>query len=66
MEPLGGAEFAPQTTYLNTSSTGLIPARTVAAMKQALDAAAGGGPAADLAWEAVEEARAAFARLTGV
>ncbi|MEU1788734.1 aminotransferase class V-fold PLP-dependent enzyme [Streptomyces sparsogenes] len=62
----GGAEFAPQATYLNTSSTGLTPARAVAAMKEALDATAGGGPAADLAWEAVEEARAAFARLTGV
>ncbi|QLH20993.1 aminotransferase class V-fold PLP-dependent enzyme [Streptomyces sp. Rer75] len=66
MESLAGAEFAPQTTYLNTASSGLIPARSVAAMKAALDDAAAGGPYADVAFEAVEETRAAYARLVGV
>ncbi|QKV95641.1 aminotransferase class V-fold PLP-dependent enzyme [Streptomyces sp. NA02950] len=66
MESLAGAEFAPQTTYLNTASSGLIPARSVTAMKAALDEAAAGGPAADVAFEAVEETRAAYARLVGV
>ncbi|MFI0819961.1 aminotransferase class V-fold PLP-dependent enzyme [Streptomyces sp. NPDC021098] len=66
MESLAGAEFAPQTTYLNTASGGLIPARSVAAVKAALDDAAAGGPYADVAFEAVEETRAAYARLVGV
>ncbi|MCP9208228.1 aminotransferase class V-fold PLP-dependent enzyme [Streptomyces sp. NEAU-Y11] len=66
MESLSGAEFAPQTTYLNTASSGLIPARSVAAMKAALDDAAAGGPAADVAFQAVEETRAAYARIVGV
>ncbi|MET8010494.1 aminotransferase class V-fold PLP-dependent enzyme [Streptomyces sp. NPDC005271] len=66
MESLAGAEFAPQTTYLNTASSGLIPARSVAAVKAALDDAAAGGRFIDQAFEAVEEARAAYARLVGV
>ncbi|MET7763828.1 aminotransferase class V-fold PLP-dependent enzyme [Streptomyces sp. NPDC005393] len=66
MESLAGADFAPQTTYLNTASSGLIPARSVAAMKAALDDAAAGGRFIDQAFEAVEEARAAYARLVGV
>ncbi|WP_199831031.1 aminotransferase class V-fold PLP-dependent enzyme [Streptomyces sp. NBRC 110028] len=66
MESLAGAEFAPQTTYLNTASSGLIPARSVAAMKAALDDAAAGGRVTDMAFESVEETRAAYARLAGV
>jgi selenocysteine lyase/cysteine desulfurase len=66
MESLAGAEFAPQTTYLNTASSGLIPARSVAAVKAALDDAAAGGPYTDAAFEAVEQSRAAYARLVGV
>src|SRR4051812_8573328 len=66
MESLVGAEFAPQTTYLNTASSGLIPARSVAAMKAVLDDAAAGGPVVDVAFEAVESTRAAYARLVGL
>ncbi|MEU1803996.1 aminotransferase class V-fold PLP-dependent enzyme [Streptomyces sp. NPDC019937] len=66
MESLAGAEFAPQTTYLNTASSGLIPARSVAAMKAALDDAAAGGRVTDAAFASVEETRAAYARLVGV
>ncbi|WAP55340.1 aminotransferase class V-fold PLP-dependent enzyme [Streptomyces sp. S465] len=66
MESLAGAEFAPQTTYLNTASSGLMPARAVAAMKAVLDDAAAGGPVADVAFDAVEQSRAGYARLVGV
>lgn len=58
------AEFAPATTYLNTASTSLPPARTVAAMRTALEAAAAGRPTDMFA--DVEAARASFARLVGV
>ncbi|GAA2320027.1 aminotransferase class V-fold PLP-dependent enzyme [Streptomyces violaceusniger] len=66
MESLAGAEFAPHTTYLTTASSGLIPARSVAAMKAALDGSAAGQPVIGVAFEAVEAARAAYARLVGV
>ncbi|MEU5248225.1 aminotransferase, partial [Streptomyces asoensis] len=33
-ESLVRAEFTPKTTYLNTASNGLLPARTVAALHQ--------------------------------
>ncbi|MFI1513279.1 aminotransferase class V-fold PLP-dependent enzyme [Streptomyces griseoaurantiacus] len=58
------AEFAPATTYLNTASTSLPPARTVAAMRTALEAAAAGRPTDMFA--DVEAARASFAHLVGV
>ncbi|WP_258564228.1 aminotransferase class V-fold PLP-dependent enzyme [Streptomyces himalayensis] len=68
METLAGSlaatEFAPRTTYLNTASTGLLPARTVAAMRQAVESVAEGRPADMFA--DVEAARASFARLAGV
>ncbi|MEU5364373.1 aminotransferase class V-fold PLP-dependent enzyme [Streptomyces sp. NPDC005925] len=63
-ESLVRAEFAPKTTYLNSASTGLPPARTVAAVHAAFQAAAAGRPADMFA--DVEAARASFARLTGV
>ncbi|MFJ6813630.1 aminotransferase class V-fold PLP-dependent enzyme [Streptomyces avermitilis] len=63
-EPLVRAEFAPKNTYLNTASTGLVPARTVAAMRVAVESAAAGQPTDMFA--DVEAARASFARLTGV
>ncbi len=66
MESLVGAEFAPQTTYLNTASNGLIPARSLTAIKAGLDATAAGSRLADAAYAAVEETRAAYARLVGV
>ncbi|OIJ86621.1 class V aminotransferase [Streptomyces colonosanans] len=63
-ETLVRTEFAPKNTYLNTASTGLLPARTVEAMRTALDAAAAGQPT-DMSAD-VEAARASFARLIGV
>ncbi|MFE6283805.1 aminotransferase class V-fold PLP-dependent enzyme [Streptomyces sp. NPDC057877] len=63
-ESLVRAEFAPRNTYLNTASTGLLPARTVAAMRTAVEAASVGQPT-DM-FSDVEASRASFARLTGV
>ncbi|MGW1748186.1 aminotransferase class V-fold PLP-dependent enzyme [Streptomyces sp. NPDC002092] len=63
-ESLVRAEFAPKNTYLNTASTGLLPARTVAAMRIAVEAAAAGDPTDMFA--DVEASRAGFARLVGV
>lgn len=59
------AEFAPKNTYLNTASSGLLPARTVAAMREAVAIRAEGRPLGPL-FADVETARAAFARLAGV
>ncbi|MEU8487645.1 aminotransferase class V-fold PLP-dependent enzyme [Streptomyces sp. NPDC048641] len=58
------AEFAPVTTYLNTASTGLLPSRAVAAMRDAVASVAAGRPADMFA--DVEAARASFARIAGV
>ncbi|MEI5099863.1 aminotransferase class V-fold PLP-dependent enzyme [Streptomyces sp. PmtG] len=58
------AEFAPRTTYLNSASTGLLPARAVRAMHEGALSVAEGRPADMFA--DVEAARAAFARLVGV
>ncbi|WP_406167356.1 aminotransferase class V-fold PLP-dependent enzyme [Streptomyces sp. NBC_00996] len=63
-ESLVRAEFAPENTYLNTASTGLLPARTVTAMRAAVESVAAGRPADMFA--DVEAARASFARLVGV
>ncbi|MEU9099497.1 aminotransferase class V-fold PLP-dependent enzyme [Streptomyces sp. NPDC048361] len=64
LDSLAPGEFAPKTTYLNTASTGLLPARAVAAMNEAIAAAAAGRPT-DMFGD-VEAARAAYARLAGV
>ncbi|WP_405944880.1 aminotransferase class V-fold PLP-dependent enzyme [Streptomyces sp. NBC_00932] len=64
METLAGAEFAPETTYLNTASSGLLPSRTVAAIHTAVTSAAVGRQADMFA--DVEASRASFARLAGV
>jgi selenocysteine lyase/cysteine desulfurase len=63
-ETLVRTEFAAKNTYLNTASTGLLPARTVEAMRTAVEAVAAGRPTDMFA--DVEAARAAFGRLTGV
>ncbi|MET7983261.1 MULTISPECIES: aminotransferase class V-fold PLP-dependent enzyme [unclassified Streptomyces] len=63
-ETLVRAEFAPKNTYLNTASTGLLPARTVTAMRVAVESVAAGQPADMFA--DVEAARSSFARLAGV
>lgn len=64
-ESLVRAEFAPENTYLNTASNGLLPARTVAALHRAVTLRAEGRPLDGL-YEDVEAVRASFARLTGV
>ncbi|WP_181387442.1 aminotransferase class V-fold PLP-dependent enzyme [Streptomyces sp. Act143] len=63
-ESLVRAEFAPKNTYLNTASTGLLPARTVAALRVAVESAAAGDPT-DMFGD-VEASRTAYARLVGV
>jgi selenocysteine lyase/cysteine desulfurase len=64
-ESLVRAEFAPKNTYLNTASSGLLPARTAAALHEAVAIRAEGRPL-DPLFDDVEVARAAFARLAGV
>ncbi|MFI1399696.1 aminotransferase class V-fold PLP-dependent enzyme [Streptomyces sp. NPDC020681] len=66
MENLGGAEFAPDATYLNTSTCGLLPLRSVAAVTALLDELAAGRPGGAGDFSAVTAARQSFARLTGV
>ncbi|WP_217144725.1 aminotransferase class V-fold PLP-dependent enzyme [Streptomyces sp. AC627_RSS907] len=63
-ENLVRAEFAPKNTYLNTAATGLLPARTLVAMRDAAASAAAGQPSDMFA--DVEACRSAFARLVGV
>ncbi|MFE2975399.1 aminotransferase class V-fold PLP-dependent enzyme [Streptomyces sp. NPDC059258] len=59
-------EFAPEVTYLNTSSWGLLPRRTIAAVKALADENAAGRRVGAGSFEAVEAARGGFARLVGV
>ncbi|MDX3851509.1 aminotransferase class V-fold PLP-dependent enzyme [Streptomyces sp. AK02-01A] len=67
MDTLGGAEFAPETTYLNTASCGLLPLRAVEAVRALAEENATGrrGEGAG-SFESVGAARASFARLVGV
>ncbi|WP_405936175.1 aminotransferase class V-fold PLP-dependent enzyme [Streptomyces sp. NBC_00726] len=60
------AEFAPETTYLNTSTCGLLPRRTVDAVKTLAEENAAGRRAGSGDFEAVDRARDGFARLVGV
>ncbi|MFJ4520552.1 aminotransferase class V-fold PLP-dependent enzyme [Streptomyces sp. NPDC088810] len=64
-ESLVRAEFSPKSSYLNTASNGLLPARAVAALQEAALLRAEGRPLTSL-YEDVEASRAAFARLAGV
>lgn len=64
MDNLAPSQFVPETTYLNTASAGLLPARSVTAVQKAAAQAAAGRPPDGPA--AVEAARAAFARLVDV
>ncbi|MER6349715.1 aminotransferase class V-fold PLP-dependent enzyme [Streptomyces sp. NPDC001595] len=59
------AEFTPKSTFLNTASNGLLPARTVTALHEAALLRAEGRPLTPL-YEDVEACRAAYARLAGV
>lgn len=63
-ESLVRAEFAPKNTYLNTATIGLLPARTVQALRTAVESVAAGQPTDMFA--DVEAARASFARLARV
>ncbi|MFJ4961963.1 aminotransferase class V-fold PLP-dependent enzyme [Streptomyces sp. NPDC088729] len=60
------AEFAPETTYLDTSTWGLLPRRTIAAVKALADENAAGLRVGAGSLDAVESARTGFARLVGV
>ncbi|WP_258052839.1 aminotransferase class V-fold PLP-dependent enzyme [Streptomyces sp. Ru73] len=62
---LGGAEFAPETTYLNTPGSGLLPARTIAALREEVDASASYGTMGTDYFGPADAARASFARLVG-
>jgi selenocysteine lyase/cysteine desulfurase len=66
MDPLGGAEFAPKQTYLNTSACGLLPRRTIEAITLLAEETAAGRPDGAGSFDIVDEARARFARLAGV
>ncbi|MFD7324519.1 aminotransferase class V-fold PLP-dependent enzyme [Streptomyces sp. NPDC059875] len=66
MDPLGGAEFAPKHTYLNTSACALLPRRTIEAITLLAEETADGRPEGAGSFEIVAEARATFARLMSV
>ncbi len=62
-KPLGGAEFAPETIYLNSASSGLLPARSAAAVRAALDESSSYGTMGRDYFAPAAASRAAFARL---
>ncbi|MCS0637294.1 aminotransferase class V-fold PLP-dependent enzyme [Streptomyces sp. LP05-1] len=62
---LGGAEFAPAQTYLNTSACGLLPRRAVAAITALTGELAAGRPGASGSYEVLEAVRASFGRIAG-
>ncbi|MDT9691703.1 aminotransferase class V-fold PLP-dependent enzyme [Streptomyces sp. P9(2023)] len=66
MQPLGGAEFAPQQTYLNTSACALLPRRTIEAVALLCEETAAGRPEGAGSFDIVDEARATYARLVSV
>lgn len=67
MDTLGGAEFAPDMTYLDTAGCGLLPRRAVTAVQELAEANATGrhGVGAG-SFDSVDAARHTFARLAGV
>ncbi|MEU7486494.1 aminotransferase class V-fold PLP-dependent enzyme [Streptomyces sp. NPDC042319] len=65
MERLAGAEFAPETTYLNTPGSGLLPARTIDALRDEAGASASYGSMGRDYFGPAAAARASFARLVG-
>ncbi|MCH0539586.1 aminotransferase class V-fold PLP-dependent enzyme [Streptomyces sp. MUM 203J] len=66
LAPLGGDEFAPAHTYLNTAACGLLPRRTADAVRRFTDQNAAGGPDGIGSLDSIDHARALFARLAGV
>ncbi|MFG2331390.1 aminotransferase class V-fold PLP-dependent enzyme [Streptomyces sp. NPDC048604] len=65
-QPLGGDEFAPTQTYLNTSTCGLLPRRAVDAVTALAAELAAGRPDGSGDAGAVQAARESFARIAGV
>ncbi|UCM91287.1 aminotransferase class V-fold PLP-dependent enzyme [Streptomyces marincola] len=66
MDTTVNGEFAPRNTYLDTASHGLLPARAVAALREAATDIAE-GRVDMVAWlDAVRRAREAFGRLVGL
>ncbi|MFB6441656.1 aminotransferase class V-fold PLP-dependent enzyme [Streptomyces sp. NPDC056411] len=65
-QPLGGAEFAPETTYLNSASSGLLPRRSAAALRAAVEESTSYGTMGRDYFAAAHASRAAFARLVDV
>ncbi|WP_030544595.1 aminotransferase class V-fold PLP-dependent enzyme [Streptomyces albus] len=63
---LGAAHFAPEPTYLNTASMGLLPRKAAAVLREGVENAVTGRTTPDLGFPSVDGARAAFARLVGV
>lgn len=59
-------EFAPSTTYLNTASHGLPPARSVRTMSAVLADMTSGRIEQDRYFDQIERARAAYARIAQV
>ncbi|SFC45352.1 aminotransferase class V-fold PLP-dependent enzyme [Streptomyces aidingensis] len=66
METLPSNAYALTTTYLNTASHGLLPAPTVAALREATAEMADGRMSVPLFLERAERARSGYAALTGV
>ncbi|MEU5718191.1 aminotransferase class V-fold PLP-dependent enzyme [Streptomyces sp. NPDC020403] len=66
IDQVRATEFAPEITYLNTSTCGLLPRRAVEAVKTLAEENATGRRAGSGSAEAVDAARAGFARLAGV
>ncbi|MEV0579063.1 aminotransferase class V-fold PLP-dependent enzyme [Streptomyces sp. NBC_01463] len=60
------AEFAPETAYLNTSTCGLLPRRTVDAVRALAEGNTTGRRDGAGDFEAVDGAREGFARIAGV
>ncbi|WP_244409419.1 aminotransferase class V-fold PLP-dependent enzyme [Streptomyces albofaciens] len=66
IEPLAGDQFAPLTTYLNTASSGLLPARSAAALRAAVEESGSYGTMGLDYFGPAAASRAAFARLMRV
>lgn len=66
LEPLSGEAFAPETTYLNTASCGLLPRRAVDAITRLAGENAAGTRVGAGGFDALAAARGSFARLAGV
>ncbi|WP_299536565.1 aminotransferase class V-fold PLP-dependent enzyme [uncultured Streptomyces sp.] len=66
LSKLAAAEFGPKTTYLNTASCGLLPRRTVEAVKDLVDENFDGTRTGAGSYETVDVVRAAFGRIVGV